>query len=242
MELRWGSSVGSALVLLLGLLIAWPFVVGAASGSQGETSLTFQGSTILDDLASLADDATRPHLWEGSSPAGVAEPGTGPRAMSEPQVSRPTVEFVDALRGAGLVVSAGGDRILTHGAGAGTARQLALSQAAADRFGIMKNPFVDPSRVAAIRNGRSIVDLSTGVIMGHEIVSSMFGTTEVVPMDVLEELRGNVGWSITADRELLAATYDRVFGYVPVYLQSDAVYAQYVESARANYETQAGAA
>jgi hypothetical protein len=244
MELRWGSSIGSAVAPLLGLLIAWPFVVGAASMAEGETIPNIPRPAFLDDLASVSNLAPGAQVIAAQAPsAPVVLGGSQPRTMSEPpSVSQPTAEFVHELRMAGLLVSASGARIVAEGAGLGTARQLLLSQMAADQFGIAENPFFDPMRVAVIRNGQAIVDLATGVVMSHEIGWSMFGTTEVIGMDLLEELRSDVGWSITAVREAEAAAYEKTLGYVPAYLQSDEAYALYKERARANYEALAAAA
>ncbi len=156
--------------------------------------------------------------------------------------SQLTPAFVRQLTTVGLFVSARGDAVLSRAAGLGSPRQLVLAQAAADRFGITRNSFFDPLRVAVIRNGDAVVDLATGVVLGHEIGSAMFGSTEVIGTDLLEELRNNAGWSLASAREFEAARYERILGYVPAYLQSDEAYALYTESARANYVTLSAAA
>ena len=144
--------------------------------------------------------------------------------------------FAGELEGAGLLLSEEGSRILSTRAGLGTPRQLVLAQMAADRFGIVENPFFDPARVAVVSDGQALADLSTGVITGHRIGSARFGTTEVIAASLLEELRVRAGWSITSAREAEAARYAKVFGgYIPVFLQSDEAYALYKERARANY-------
>ncbi|HEX6331538.1 MAG TPA: hypothetical protein VF129_09680 [Actinomycetota bacterium] len=63
------------------------------------------------------------------------------------------------------------------------------------------------------------------------------GPTEVVTADLLEELRDRAGWSITTAREAEAATYQKQFGYVPAFLQTDEAYATYKDRARSNYQT-----
>lgn len=150
-------------------------------------------------------------------------------------------EFARELSGAGLSLSEAGDAILAEGAGPGSARQLVLAQLAADRFGIVKNPYFDPMRVAVVREGEAIADLATGVLLGHGYGSAMFGRTEVLSMDMLEALRARAGWSITEARKAAAARWARLLdGYVPVAFQSDEAYAAYVEAARANYLSLAG--
>ena len=233
MELRSRTSVNTALILMLGLLMAAPFVAGAMP--DGRTS-TFRVPAVLEDLGFPFGGTGQEVSAEArvSARAGVSESGRAV-AGQEPRASEPTDEFVRDLGAAHLLVSASGEAILSRTAGLGSARQLVLAQAAADRFGITNNPFFDPLRVAVIRDGDAIVDLSTGVIMGHEIGSAMFGTTEVIGTDLLEELRSTAGWTLTSAREAMAPHYRRTFGYVPAFLRSDEAYEAYIESARANY-------
>jgi hypothetical protein len=228
MELRWGSSVGAALLLLGGLLIAWPVVGGMAYTSEIDTRVRID-TAILDDLIGVPEATVE------------AQPGQLPSASTEStgttaKPSAPlTDRFVDELLASRLFVSANGERVLGVDAGLGSPRQLVLAQRAADRFGVMNNPYFDPRRAAVIRDGQAVVELTTGVILGHEFGSSMFGTTEVIGPEMLEELRENVGWSLTAAREAEAARYERLIDYIPVYLQSDEAFATYNESARSNY-------
>jgi hypothetical protein len=201
---------------------------------DGRTS-TFRVPAVLEDLAfSFGSSQEVSAEARVSAQAGVSESGRAV-AGQESRASEPTDEFVRDLGAARLLVSASGEAILSRTAGLGSARQLVLAQAAADRFGIMKNSFFDPSRAAVIRNGDAVVDLATGVVMGHEIGSAMFGSTEVIGMDLLEELRNNVGWSLATARQAEAAMYERTIDYIPVFLQSDEAYKTYIESARANY-------
>lgn len=233
MELRSRTSVNSALIVMLGLLMAAPFVAGAMP--DGRTS-TFRVPAVLEDLAFPFGGSSQEVSAEArvTAQAGVSESGRAV-AGQESRASEPTDEFVRDLGAARLLVSASGIAVLSRTAGLGSPRQLVLAQAAADRFGIMKNSFFDPSRVAVIRNGDAVVDLATGVVMGHEIGSAMFGSTEVIGMGLLEELRNNVGWSLPAARQAEAAIYERTIDYIPVFLQSDEAYKTYIESARANY-------
>lgn len=151
--------------------------------------------------------------------------------------------FARDLESEALSLSEDGTRLLTTTIGPGTAGQLVLAQLAADRFGIVDNPFFDPMRVAVVRDGEALAALSTGVILGHPIGSPQFGTTEVIPMDLLEGLRARAGWSISAAREAEAQKYAGLLdGYVPAFLRSDEVYGLYLERARSNYATLAAAA
>jgi hypothetical protein len=236
MERRSLIPVHPTLILLLGLLMTAALVAGAMP--DGRTSPTFQLPAILEDLAFPVGGSSEDVVSEAqpSAQVGVSDPEPG-GAMSghEQAASQLTRGFVRELGTAGLLVSASGDAVLSRTIGLGSPRQLVLSQAAADRFGIMKNSFFDPSRAAVIRNGDAVVHLATGVVMGHEIGSAMFGSTEVIGMDLLEELRNNVGWSLATARQAEAAIYERTIDYIPVFLQSDEAYKTYIESARANY-------
>jgi hypothetical protein len=233
MERRSLIPVHPTLILLLGLLMTAALVAGAMP--DGRTSLP----AILEDFAfpvgGSGEDVVSAEA-QPSAQVGVSDPEPG-GAMSghEQAASQLTRGFVRELGTAGLLVSASGDAVLSRTIGLGSPRQLVLSQAAADRFGIMKNSFFDPSRAAVIRNGDAVVHLATGVVMGHEIGSAMFGSTEVIGMDLLEELRNNVGWSLATARQAEAAIYERTIDYIPVFLQSDEAYKTYIESARANY-------
>jgi len=237
MELRSRTSVNSTLILLLGLLMTAPLVAGAMP--DGRTSTTFHLPAILEDFAFPVGGSSEDVVSAEAQPSaqvGVSdqEPG-GAMSGHEQAASQPTRGFVRELGTAGLFVSASGDAVLSRTIGLGSPRQLVLSQAAADRFGIMRNPFFDPSRAAVTRNGDAVVHLATGVVMGHEIGSAMFGSTEVIGMDLLEELRNNVGWSLATARQAEAVIYERTIDYIPVFLQSDEAYKTYIESARANY-------
>lgn len=240
MELRWRSPVSPVLVLLLGLLMAWAFVA-AASTPEGDATLNLEVPSFLTlPVGGSADPATaeeaRPSALAGEQAASLGE-----AVPAQPSiVSQVTSEFANDLAGAGLRVAASGDRLVARNAGIGTARQLVLAQAAADRFGIT-NPFFDPSRAAVIRNGKALVDLSSGVLLGHRVGSGMFGATEIIEANLLEELRNTAGWTITSAREAEAAMYRRAFGYVPAYLQSDEAFASYKEGARLNYAALAAA-
>ena len=176
--------------------------------------------------------------------AAEQDPSEAPAAGEDPVVADLSLEeFARELGAEGLLFSTDGNAILSESAGLGTPPQLVLAQTAADRFGIQKNPFFDPARVAVVRDGRAIADLSTGVILGHPIGSALFGTTEVIPVDLLEELRARAGWSIAEARKAQAARYAKLLGgYVPVAFQSDEAYAAYLEAARANYSALAAAA
>jgi hypothetical protein len=234
MELRWRSPVSPVVVLLLGLLMAWAFVAAAASTPKGDTTLNLEVPSILPFQSGGSAD---PLSAEVASPSAqvVGEQAAGSDVTARRSTaSQVTLEFASDLHGAGLRVSASGERLLASSAGIGTARQLVLAQAAADRFGIT-NPFFDPSRAAVIRDGKALVDLSTGVLLGHQIGSGMFGATETIDADLLEQLRNTAGWTITSAREAEAALYRKAFGYVPAYLQSDEAFAMYKESARLNY-------
>jgi len=237
MERRSLIPVHPTLILLLGLLMTVPLVAGAMP--DGRTSPTFQLPAILEDLAfpvgGPSEDVVSAEA-QPSSQVGVSDPQSSEAMSGDGQTaSRLTPGFVRQLGTAGLLVSTSGDAVLSPTVGLGSPRQLVLAQAAADRFGIMKNSFFDPSRAAVIRNGDAVVHLATGVVMGHEIGSAMFGSTEVIGMDLLEELRNNVGWSLHAARQAEAAIYERTIDYIPVFLQSDEAYKTYIESARANY-------
>jgi hypothetical protein len=241
MELRWRSPVSPVLVLLLGLLMAWAFVAAAASTPEGDATLNLEVPSFLTFPAGgsadpAAAEEARPSALAGEQAASFAE-AVPPQRSAASQV---TPGFVNDLRGAGLRISADGERLLSASAGIGTARQLVLAQAAADRFGIT-NPFFDPSRAAVIRNGKALVDLSSGVLLGHRVGSGMFGATEIIEADLLEELRNTAGWTITSARVAEAAMYQRAFGYVPAYLQSDEAFASYKEGARLNYVALAAA-
>jgi hypothetical protein len=236
MELRWRSPVTPVLGLLLGLLMAWAFVAAAASTPKGDTTLnlevpsflTFPDNGSADPLSAQEASPAAEVVGEQAADSGEAIP------LQRSTALQVTLEFASDLHGAGLRVSASGERLLASSAGIGTARQLVLAQAAADRFGIT-NPFFDPSRAAVIRDGKALVDLSTGVLLGHQIGSGMFGATETIDADLLEQLRNTAGWTITSAREAEAALYRKAFGYVPAYLQSDEAFAMYKESARLNY-------
>jgi len=240
MEVRWARSVGAVVMLVVGLLLALPLLRGASVGRDGSGAIS--GAAILEELTAVV--APQVTLIQESS-FGQETP-TDPQASSRQgpavEVSDPSRAFVADLRAANLDLGFRGDRIVTSTVGSGNARQLVLSQVAVDRFGITKNPFFDPLRAAVIRDGEAVVDLATGVILGHEIGSAMFGATEVIEAELLEQLRSNAGWTISAARRAEAARYERILGYVPVFLQSDEAYATYKDAARANYETLAAAA
>src|SRR3990170_4727031 len=199
----------------LGLLVGSAVIVGlpaaqAVPPPHDTQAIALPASTTVVSIAQVSEDAAATEL---------------------------TLQgFAGELEGAGLLLSEYGSRILSTRAGLGTPRQLVLSQMAADRFGIVRNPFFDPARVAVVFDGEALADLSTGVITGHRIGSAGFGTTELIAASLLEELRARAGWSITSAREAEAARYAKVFGgYIPFFLQSDEAYAAYKERARANY-------
>lgn len=239
MELRSRTSVNPTMILLLGLLMTAPLVAGAMP--DGRTTSTFPVSVPFEDFSFPFGGSSHEVVSaeaQASAQASVAEPEPSEAMSGHGQTAAQlTPGFVRELGTAGLFVPASGDAVLSRAAGLGSPRQLVLAQAAADRFGITKNSFFDPLRVAVIRNGDAMVSLATGVIMGHEIGSAMFGATEVIAMDLLEELRNNAGWSLSSARQAEAAMYERAIDYVPVFLQSDETYQTYIESARANYVT-----
>jgi hypothetical protein len=235
MERRSRTSVHPTLILLLGLLMTAPLVAGAMP--DGRTTPSFSVSVPFETFSLPVGGSSHQVIPAETQPlaqAGALEPQSSEARYGQ-TASRLTPGFVRQLGSAGLLVSASGDAVLSRAAGLGSPRQLVLAQAAADRFGIMRNPFFDPSRAAVIRGGDAVVSLATGVIMGHEIGSAMFGSTEVIGADLLEELRINAGWSLSSARQAEAAAYERIFDYVPAFLQSDESYETYIEAARANY-------
>lgn len=208
--------VAGGLIVSVGVSVLTPSVAGAVPPPSGA------GASLIAQVEQDPSD-------------GVAS--TARIGQEDPLAADLTLEdLARELEAAGLLVSTDGSAILSTQAGPGSARQLVLAQMAADRFGIVDNPFFDPSRVAVVREGKAIADLATGVILGHRYGSAMFGRTEVIPMDQLEALRSRAGWSIRSARRAEAARWAKLLdGYVPVAFQTDGAYAAYIEGARANY-------
>jgi hypothetical protein len=209
---RWiVRPVAGGLMLFVGLSLLAPSVAGAVPPPPGARASV---------VAQVAPE-------EPGASAQAGEEGSTATDLTRRDLAR-------ELAAAGLSMSR--DAILSESAGSGSPRQLVLAQMAADRFGIVKNPFFDPARVAVVRDGEAIADLATGVILGHRYGSAMFGRTEVIPTELLEALRARAGWNISDARRAEAARWARLLdGYVPVAFQTDEAYAAYVEAARANY-------
>jgi len=210
------APVAGAILLLLGsaLVLELPTAQAVAPPS---------GSAVL----ALTAPATTPQVSDADAAATLDQDGAT-------QLTR--AEFLRELEGSGLLLSEDGRRLLATRAGLGEPRQLVLAQTAFDRFGIVRNPYFDPLRAAVVRDGQAVADLSTGVILGHRIGSSMFGSTEALSDTELEQLRADAGWSYSSAREAEAARYAKLFGgYIPYFLQTDEAYQAYKEAARSNY-------
>ncbi len=223
------APVAGAMLLLAGSAIVVGLPAAHAVAPPGRSvTLASTAPVTRAVIAQVETDTTTP-----GDPAAVA---TDPSLLDR-------AELVRELEAAGLELSDDERQILSVETGVRTPRQLVLAQTAFDRFGIVRNPFFDPRRAAVVHEGEAVADLSTGVILGHPLGSGLFGSTEVIPAGLLEQLRAQAGWTITAAREAEAATYARIFGgYVPAFLQSDEAYALYKERARSNYSGLAAAA
>lgn len=237
----WLRPAATAVLLLSVGLAATRLAAAPGAASTGADAARELAADIAD-LVSPRDsgaDATVSIPAPAVSTSGSSAVEETARAL--PSVRDVTPQFARELEAAHLWTSPGGARLLTSTVGVGSPKQLVLAQDAAVQFGIVENPFFDPLRAAVIRDGEALADLSTGVILGHPIGSPRFGSTEVIPQVLLDELRARVGWTVASARLAQVELFERLIGYVPVSMRTDEAFAASLERARANYEALAAA-
>lgn len=110
--------------------------------------------------------------------------------------------------------------------GPGNDRQLQLAEQLARDYGVMSNPFFDPSRSAYYEG--NLYDLNTGV-------SSSGGDQLLASDALLNRLRRWGGWSPETAYAAAVEANTMPGGYVPVAFQSQKAWQNYINAARANY-------
>lgn len=155
-------------------------------------------------------------------PAG-AEPSPAQTAATQSAVPQ---RFLNRLEGADLRLNPAGTAI-RGGQGYATDEQRRLAQRAASRYGIMDNPFFDPSRAGFYKG--TMYDLGTGSGLDRG------GSENVLRDALLARLQQRVGYDPQAAYEQARTAATQPNGYVPEAYQSPEAYQAYQASARQNY-------
>jgi hypothetical protein len=166
------------------------------------------------------------------TPEGVRPEGPPGSAQGAPPFPP---RFLRRLEQLGLRLRQGPDgqwRIVGGGAGVGSDEEMRLAQRAASRFGIMDNPWFDPTRAGLFQG--TMYDLGTGSGLDNG------GSENVLNDQQLARVQGRVGYSPETAYEQARANATLPSGYVPAGFQSPEAYQRYVAAARANYLANAG--